>query len=240
MHRKLPRTFAGRFYTLRTAKRKIAKTPDKLWAVSSNTATRLLKLYSLFKAEYTERAAAFSIQGKASIEEDKVQEILEMTVSHFVQVFNFGVYRGIYHPSERKFFQLEIEDSHVPSINTEDSLLLWAENIIDGETPRLEAGGLPMTNPSVKEIMFARDNFLKVSDMQIEAKANFIREQEDVVKMFPEIDELIRDIWDEVEFYYRKEKPAHKRRQAREYGVVYESSIGEHVEEEVDEELLQS
>ena len=44
-------------------------------------------------------------------------------------------------------------------------------------------------------------------------------------------DELITDIWDEIEFKYRKDEPSAMRRKAREYGVVYVSRPGEPVEE---------
>ena len=34
-------------------------------------------------------------------------------------------------------------------------------------------------------------------------------------------DDLVRDIWDELEFSHRKDSPAARRRRCREWGVVY-------------------
>uniref|UniRef100_UPI003569B6B0 hypothetical protein n=1 Tax=Draconibacterium sp. TaxID=1965318 RepID=UPI003569B6B0 len=67
-------------------------------------------------------------------------------------------------------------------------------------------------------------------------KQAFDAENKDVLDMLPEIDELIRDIYDEVEFYYRKETPPNRRKLAREWGVSYVSRPGEEPEDEVVEE----
>jgi hypothetical protein len=44
-----------------------------------------------------------------------------------------------------------------------------------------------------------------------------------VIGMREEVDDLIRDIWDELDFAFRKEPAPSKRRRLREWGVAFES-----------------
>ena len=63
-------------------------------------------------------------------------------------------------------------------------------------------------------------------------KDAFDKEQEDVEAMRDQVDGLIRDIWDEVEFAFRREEPSSLRRKAREYGVYYVTRRDEEPEPE--------
>ena len=51
--------------------------------------------------------------------------------------------------------------------------------------------------------------------------ASVDRESEDVERLRAEVADLVRDIWDELEFVHRKDSPAARRRRCREWGVVY-------------------
>ena len=55
---------------------------------------------------------------------------------------------------------------------------------------------------------------------------------EDVEAERPDTDDLILDIWDQVEFFFRKDEASSKRRKAREWGVVYVNDEGEEEEPE--------
>jgi hypothetical protein len=43
------------------------------------------------------------------------------------------------------------------------------------------------------------------------------------MEMREEVDELILDLWDELDFAYRRDEAPAKRRRLREWGVVYET-----------------
>jgi hypothetical protein len=108
----------------------------------------------------------------------------------------------------------------------------WAQRIISAETRRIADGGLPMLNPSLAEIQRAFDTYDPLRDEQMRKKTKYDLEQEDVAKMREEIDELIKDGWDQVEFYFRKDDPASLRRKARGWGLEYATRPGEEPEPE--------
>jgi len=110
--------------------------------------------------------------------------------------------------------------------NTDDARL------IKGEAKRIAAGGMPMTNPDIAEVQTAYNAFIVEHNKQSTAKDKYDSEQEDVEDMRPETDEFIlHDLWDEIEFTFRKEEPSSLRRKAREWGVVYVSRPEEEPEE---------
>ena len=100
-------------------------------------------------------------------------------------------------------------------------IVLWGKNIIDGERERVRAGGVPMSNPTVDEVAAEYNNFLLVREDQSKKKDAHDKAQEALDALRPEADELIKDIWDEIDYKYRKESPSSRRRKAREYGVKY-------------------
>ena len=65
---------------------------------------------------------------------------------------------------------------------------------------------------------------------QTSKKDAYDKEQEDVDNLRETAADIILDVWDEVEFTFRKNTASSKRRKAREYGVVYITRPGEEPE----------
>lgn len=238
-YRQLPTTIIGRNNVLETTRQKLASTPQSEWAVSIETEQTLSTLYPKFRQEIGERQEQFARQAAASSAENQQEAVLRRFVSHFIQVFNMAVERGTFLPTDRLFYGLDANQSELPKISTQQELVTWAKNLIEGEEKRLaknadgKATGKAMSNPRIAEVENELNKYLELSNAQSAEKQAFDAENKDVLNMLPAIDELIRDIYDEVEFYYRKETPANKRKLAREWGVVYVSRKGEEPEEGV-------
>ena len=66
------------------------------------------------------------------------------------------------------------------------------------------------------------------------------RESNDVIGLRDEVADLVRDIWDEVEFAYRKEPASARRRHGREWGIVYVQRRSERREALPEEAALSS
>ena len=93
-----------------------------------------------------------------------------------------------------------------------------------------------MQNPDIKEISTQLKAYLIVHNKQSTEKDKFYKENKDVLDMLPQVDDLIRDIYDEVEFEYRIKTASNKRKLARELGVIYVSRKGEEPEDGVIDE----
>ena len=118
----------------------------------------------------------------------------------------------------------------VPDLSTNEMLLEWGQKIIDGEETRIAERGVPIYNPTIAKVkvMYSifRDGY---KTQQIHQKST-TRTQEDVVKFRTEIDEIILNLWDQVEKANIDLTSKRKIDKNKEYGVVYYYRKGETIE----------
>jgi len=204
------------------AESKSSSSPDP--AITAPTLTQLTAIKTQYNSETAEMNAALQEQVNASLEEDLMLGICRMHISHFLQVFNLGVHRGVHTASERAFFGLDVSQEELPSLTKENDVIHWALQVKDGEAARVLAGGTAMVNPTALEVETEYNSYKAKHDIQSEKKDIYDDEQQDVAAMFDTVKNLVTDIWDEVEFFYRHEPDeASKRRKCREWGVTYVS-----------------
>ena len=220
--RKLPRSVADYLTATKAAKTKADAIGDvtKI-AFSAATYDRLNGFIPIFGTEVNERKEALVNQTNATAEKNQAYEKAAIYASQFFQVFNFGVYRGVFNETDRPFYGLDVNDGNTPVINSDSDLLLWGDNLIDGEAARIAAEGTPMSMPSAAEFETEFNKFKDLQIAQSQLKDQYDKEQEDVAALLDDADLLVRDIWDEVEFTFRHDAAASKRRKCREYGIVY-------------------
>ncbi len=220
--RRLPGSDKKRIMALEAAKTKSDSLPPGAESpLSPGTKARLDAKLPFLQNLLSERGSALSKQSKASQEEDTTQADAGLVINHFIQVFNMGVARKKFPDTARAFYGLEVNRRKVPKLTAESDIVLWGQRLIDGDAKRVAAGGAPMTNPSVATLQVAYSAFMTEHNTQSGKKDAYDRAQEAVEKDRPDTDDLITDIWDEVEFFFRKDEASSKRRKAREWGVVY-------------------
>lgn len=224
-----PRTDTERQQALGVAKAKAdaVTTAGGTLAFSTPTRSRLDIFLPSFVTEISERGSALTAQAAASAAIDPERDELRTHISHFFQVFNLGVARGVYPASDRGHYQLAVSSERVPDLASDVDLVQWANNIKIGDAARIAAGGAPMANPTAAEVDAKLTVLLPLLQQLTTTKDTYDTEQEDVAALRPEADDIIADVWDEVLFTYRKDEAPSMRRKAREYGVVYRLSKGE-------------
>ena len=144
-------------------------------------------------------------------------------VSHFIQVFNLGIARGIFTASDRTYYQLDASSTVLPSLASTADLRLWAGRIATGEAARVLAGGTAMAMPSAAQVATALTSFNAAETTQTSAKTAYDVGQEAVSNQRPIVDPLILDLWDTIEYNLRANDPTSLRRKAREWGVTYDN-----------------
>ena len=228
-YRALPDSDATRSTAINAAVAKNAAVaaPDRL--ISAATATALASLATRWTQETGERAAALGRQTASTSVLDGIAARLRMAASHFIQVYQLGVARGIFSPSGRASYELSVNEETVPDLAAEAALLLWADRIVTGESRRTT--NFPtepaMAMPAASEVADLLADYQNELSLQTTAKDTYDAEQPDVAELRPEADALIKDIWDEVEFALRRLDPPSLRRRAREWGVTYALRPGE-------------
>lgn len=228
--RLLPVTDAARLQALETAAGKAAAVGAGPLAFSAATKTTLDATLPQFRTELQERGVALGAQVAATTALTAQRGRLRTYVSHFLQQLNMAIARGVLTVADRAFFQIPTSQESLPRMTSEAELLMWSQRIADGEAARVTAGGTALPFPSATEVTTERTAYVTLQADQSTKKDALDAEQEDVDAMRAAVDGLILDIWDEVEFTFRKESASSARANAREYGVVYVSRPGEPTE----------
>ena len=227
--RRLPDTDSTRSQAINAAAAKYAAVAPADRLISPATAAALASIATRWETETSQRAAALGRQTASTSTLDSIGARLRMTVSHFIQVYQFGVARGLFSPSGRASYELAVNEETVPDLASEPALLLWADRVIKGEVRRLATfpAEPPMAMPAASEVTDLLSDYQNELSSQTTAKDALDAEQQDVTNLRPEADSVIKDVWDEVEFALRRLDPPSLRRRAREWGVTYALRPGE-------------
>jgi len=223
--RRLPRTIQSRLIAITTPKNKKDSLPPADNILTAATTLRLDNIVPLYITAFDlvgERQATYSANTSVK---NLSKGVCKMVVSHFIQVFNLGVARGVYDAAHRAYYKLPVDSDALPEMGTEEELLLWAQNLITGEGQRTAAGFAAMANPTIADVSAARVDFSGKYTTQSNLKDLLDQAQEDLEKLFPETDAVIKKVWDEAETFYNEEEPDSMRANTREWGVYY-ISIG--------------
>lgn len=186
------------------------------------TKTRLEAIQPLYQTRYDEVGFKTQAVNALSAEKEAARADLKMVISHFIQVFNFAVDRRVFPATNRAYYKLDVGKPMVPDMTNDSDLMLWANNIVTGETKRIADGGTPLAFPSLAEVTALRTLFNDVNTSHNTATQDLDTAQEKLTSLNPEADKVIKKVWDEVETYYNEETPESMRQNARLWGVVYQ------------------
>ena len=233
--RRNPDSDATRITALDALEKKAATVPEADRPYPASLHTELTTLAPRFRQEAQQAGTALSTQSAATSQATFDFLALQTVVSHYFQVLNLAIARGVIPRDARAHYQIDVSTAALPDLVTQADVVLWAGRIAEGEAARLAANpaAVPMAMPSAAEVATAAAAYDASSKVQSTAKDTYDDEQEDVAALRPAIDKLIRDIWDHIEFTYRNEPGPSRRRRAREWGITYVTRPGEIPDEEI-------
>lgn len=229
-YRRLPNTDAARIRALKAALRKGEKLDDiNTLAYSFPLKQKIDIFLSKFETAITNSKAAREKQIENSQKFSELTKKARLYISHFIQVLNFTIARGELKPQARTFYDLDEDDSKVPSLLTEQELLTWGEKVINGEQERIShRGGNPIYSPAIALVRVNYENFKQEYEFQKRLQANSARFSAEVAQFRDEADSLIVSIWNDVEKYFSGVKDEEEKRyMCEEYGLVYVFRRGE-------------
>ena len=229
-YRRLPNTDNARIKALKTAIKKCSNTDFKEVVVSMNTLYRAKSAVGKFERMCKLYQQTFETQIKANKSFQKQIRNARMYLSHFIQVLHLSVIRNEIKSDNLALYGLEKSNLLIPDISTSEQLLDWGSKIIEGEEKRIAQGGVPIYNPTIAKVKVMYSIFKDAfNTQQIHQKATN-RTQADVVNYRAEIDEIILDIWGQVENATIDFPGKKKLDSNREYGIVYYYRKGETIE----------
>lgn len=220
-YRRLPNTDAARHKALRTAFQKGREIPPFKLAFSQSTLRQIQSFLPLFEKAMYETKQAYSNQVKKNKDYLKVQKKAKMYISHFIQVVNMAIIRGDLSDDVREFFGMHDDNYKLPVLNSEADLIKWGEKLIHGENLRKAKALSPITNPTIAVVRVRYEQFLDAYKYQKTLQKNYQRSQEHLANMRKDANEIICNIWNEVEETFKKLTEEEKRSKAEEYGLAY-------------------
>lgn len=226
-YRRLPNTDQARLYALQTAVQRAREADFTEQVLNYQTLTQAQRFLMGFESQVAQYHQKWQDTVMANKKFRHVVGNARMYISHFIQVLNMAVQRGEIKAEKKELYKLDPEHHIVPDLSSEEDLLVWGQNIIDGEFERQKQGGQPINYPTIAKVKVFYDIF---KDMQkenhLERKAKEIAIG-GLEPMRVEADAIILDVWNQVEEYYKNCLPYERLRACQNYGVIYYYRNGE-------------
>ncbi len=237
-YRRLPKTDLSRIKALQKAVSMEGYKENGQLVLSYQTirdAQQLLSKFRSAQSQYQQYYSQFLKTDKGYKDEAR---IARMYVSHFIQVLNMTIQRGELKKDIKEFYGLEPDDFTLPSLKAEPDIVKWGEKIIAGEEKRVSRGGVPIYNPNIAKVkvywsIFA-DHYHGVSTL----KNNAEKYREELVQMRPIVDDLLLDLWNQVENFYSELPMQQSLEKCAQFGVIYYLRTSE--KKQIEAEKLQN
>jgi len=226
-YRRLPNTDQARLRALRIAIQQCDKQNFGDLIVTYKTIHEAKTYLGIFEKQLIQYQQTLESQVSANKRYQQIVHNARLYISHFIQVFNLSVIRGDIKKDHKLFYQLDPNVHIVPDLSTEASLLHWGKCIIDGENERIRNGGLPIYNPAIAKVKVHYEVFKEYKSTQKIHQNTTNRNWEELVSLRQKGDEVILDIWNQVELTFRNEKPYSRLMKCQSFGLVYYYRKGE-------------
>ena len=220
-YRRLPNTDAARIKALSVAYKKGKDLPPFKLAFSQSTFAKIELFINSFEKAMINYKAAYNIQVEKSKDYIVHTKKAKLYLSHFIQVVNMAIARGELPEKTRTLYGMDIDEQKVPALSTEKDLIEWGKKIIDGEAKRIMNSQQPITNPTISVVKVRYENFVESYNHQKILQQNTQRMLNELDALREKADEIILNIWNEVEASFKDLPDDLKREKCTDYGLVY-------------------
>ena len=240
-YRRLPKTDQARLRALKQAVRRAGEVAFNQQAVNYSTIAEAQRFLMQFENQVAQYQANFDTKVSDNKQYRHKVRNARMYISHFIQVLNLAAIRGEIKKAQKELYHLDPNNHTLPDLSTEEKLLEWGKNIIEGEQARTSQGGFPIYNPAINKVKVHYEMFKEDYTSHLLHKKTHSRVFEDTEMLRKQVDEIILSIWDQVEAFYKDELPYAKLRKCQSYGMIYYYRKGEaKLTAETDEQILRN
>lgn len=226
-YRRLPNTDAARIRAMRIALEKGKEVPPGKMAYSARNIVRLQRFLPQFEHHMMMQRQSSAIQNDRNKDYCELIRKARLYLSHFVRVMNMAIFRGDLPAETRAFYGLATNEITAPSFNTENELITWGKRIIEGEEYRIRKGGAPITNPTIAVVKVWYQTFIEAWNFNKALTKRTLDCTEKNASLRKEADEIIVQIWNEIEQSHGSLPDELKMSENENYGIVYFYRKGE-------------
>ncbi len=226
-YRRLPNTDQAR---LRALKAVILRCDGQAFGkevVAFSTVLDAKNFYRIFDNQLSQYQKTFENQVTANKQYQQIVQNARMYISHFIQVLNLAVIRGEIKAENKLLYHLDPQTNQVPDLSNDTAILEWGKYIIDGENERIRNGGVQIYNPTITKVKVHYEIFKEYNTTHKIHQNVTNRNRNELVELRKRCDEIILDIWNQVEEKFKEEEPYTRLKKCQEYGVVYYYRKGE-------------
>ena len=222
-YRRLPKTDQARIRALKAAVDSSVRGGIFTNVLTHNTYHRAKELLERFSREVAvyKRCVTEQSSKKGNENYDAALKKARMYVSHFIQVLSMCIMRGEVARSKRPYYGLPENEDTVPNLFSEASVLEWGQKIIAGEQRRQGEGGIPIYNPTMGRVSVVFEIFKEMYDRQHMLQTRTAEALANISNMRYDVDELIFEVWGEVEKSFASLSGETRIKKCAEYGVIY-------------------
>lgn len=220
-YRRLPKTDAARLKVLKTVLENNDIYTVRNRVVDWSVLNRCRPAYDRLLTAMEQYKLRMTAQKRSGSKIETLQRNAMMYVSHFLQVLLLAVERGEIKRSLLSLYGLSTDAQSLPQLKSSETLISVGEKVVEGEKLRQKKGGLPIYNPTIGKVATHLDIFR-------DAYLDYKRKKEITEKALaniqvlrPEIDEIILELWNQIEAYYAELPPETRFDACRKLGVIY-------------------
>ena len=232
-YRRLPNTDNMRRKSLNQAVEEDSKLPFNERVISMETMEIARSFLPVFEKAEKEYKSTFQIQVQANKSFQELLKNAKIYISHFIQVLNLCIIRKEIKAEQKELYNLDVNSYSVPEMLSDASILLWGEKIINGEKKRVSNGGSPIYNPPIAKVQVHYDLFKTAYYQQKIRQKNTTRTLENLSSLRIKADEIIYDIWNQVEEKYNNLNLSERLENCMRYGIVYYYRKNEKKQDEI-------
>jgi hypothetical protein len=238
-YRRLPKTDQARLRALKQAIFRSGEVDFKHQAINYRAINEAQRFLMLFENQVAQYQANFDSKVSDNKQYRHKVRNARMYISHFIQVLNLAAIRGEIKKAQKELYHLDPSSHTLPDLSTEEKLLEWGKNIIEGEQARTSQGGFPIYNPAINKVQVHYNIFKEHYTTHKLHKKTHNRSYENIEDMRAKVDTIILDMWDQVENFYKDELPYAKLQKCQAYGMIYYYRKGEaKLTPEVDQQII--
>lgn len=220
-YRRLPNTDTARIRAMKIALQKGKDLPPQKLAFSSKTVVRLQRFLPQFENNIKMYRLSLNTQNTRCRDFNEIMRKARIYLTHFIRVMNMAIFRGDLPAETRTYYGMAVNESTVPSFNSENELVSWGKRIIEGEEFRIRKGGNPITNPTIAVVKVWYETFIQAlyyHNNQAKKTSDYMEKNN---SLRSEADEIILQLWNEVESSHGTLPEETKKIRNEEYGLVY-------------------
>lgn len=220
-YRRLPNTDLSRIYSLEMATKMEGFRDRGELVLPYRTTQDALQFLIKFRKAQNKYAQCHQMHSRSSKTYRQELSMARMYVSHFAQVLCFAVQRGEMKKEILNAYGIDPSNFAIPDMSNEPAIIQCGERIIKAEEDRTRQGGIPIYNPTIAKVKVHFNIFKEHYYDHDQIRKNAHKALEEVTMMRPQADDLILDIWNQVEKFYQDLPQDERIAKCKKFGLIY-------------------